>query len=75
MADRVIVTNPVVGICHMQVCCVPDATDEEILQVANRSNPSGTSGGWSRVIRDDGGKDAPVRCESDPSRIHLLLSC
>ncbi len=49
--DRVIVTRPIMGLCAMQVCAVADATDEEILLICNRQNPSGTTAGWSRVVR------------------------
>ena len=48
---RVLVTKPMLGICHMQVCTVADASDEEILRVANRENPVGTERGWCDVIR------------------------
>lgn len=69
--ERVIVTRGMVGICHMQVCTVVNATDEEILAVANRENPSGTSLGWCKVLRDD----APVACDAYPRRRHFLVEC
>ena len=47
--DRVVVTNMWCGIVHMQVCAVEDATDNEILVVCNRKNPSGTTNGWSVI--------------------------
>lgn len=71
--DRVIITQPFVGICHMQVCAVADATDQEILRVCNAKNPSGTTHGWSAVIRD--GDVAPVVCDSYPDRRHFMVSC
>ena len=80
-SKRVLVTRPMVGLCHMQVCSVPDATDAEILQVCNGENPSGTSGGWGTVIRLPAGKDeffqtpGPVPCADDPSRLHMLVGC
>jgi hypothetical protein len=76
--DRVTVTQYMMGLCHMQVCAVPDATDEEILAVCNRENPSGTAGGWSVVRRADDaswGPVGPVQCESDPTRMHFLVAC
>lgn len=75
MSDRVTITNPFVGICHMQLCVVADATDEEILVVANGENPSGTTAGWGRVIRD--GEGAPVPCEGlgGGARLHVLAVC
>jgi len=74
--ERVTVTNPVIGICHMQVCAVADATDKEILEVANRENPSGTRAGWAEVIRASGEfAQGPVDCEKVSGRVHYLLSC
>ncbi len=71
--ERVIVTRPVCGICHMQVCAVADATDEEILKVCNGENPSGTTNGWDAVIRR--GDGAPVVCATYPERRHIMVSC
>ena len=50
---RVEITNMAVGICYMQVCTVLDATDEEILEICNYQNPSGTKQGWTKVIRKE----------------------
>lgn len=78
--NRVEITRPIVGLTRMQVCAVADATDEEILEVCNRENPSGTSNGWSKVIRVEdeySSKDSlPVACLSYPDdRLHFLVSC
>jgi hypothetical protein len=70
---RVIVTRPMIGICHMQACAVSDASDAEILAACNRDNPAGTTNGWSEVVRE--GEGAPVQCESDPARTHFLVVC
>lgn len=70
---RVIITKCMVGIFHMQVCAVADATDEEILAVCNRENPSGTSMGWCQVVRS--GEGAPVNCEQHSGRTHFLAAC
>ena len=79
MTDRVIVTRPMLGPYGMQVCAASDATDEEILAVCNRDNPSGTTNGWGRVYRKDerdgGGFDGPIACADDSSRLHFLVSC
>jgi hypothetical protein len=72
---RVAVSNPVVGIVGMQVCAVLDASDEEILALCNRENPSGTTQGWTTVHREACGPVAPVVCASDATRLHLLVSC
>lgn len=74
--DRVIVTIPFINLFMMQVCTVEDATDAEILAVANRDNPSGTSLGWSKVIREDSKRfEGPVHCQEYPERIHYLVIC
>lgn len=73
LAERVIVTQMMVGICHMQVCCMRDATDDEILDVCNAQNPSGTSCGWASVVRE--GEDKPVVCQQDEGRLHVLVAC
>lgn len=72
---RVIVTRPIYGICHMQVCAVNDARDEELLEIANRENPSGTSLGWAAVVREPE-NCAPKPCADQPTeRTHYLLVC
>ena len=78
--SRVIVTRPVVGLCHMQVCAVNDATDEEILLECNLQNQSGTTNGWSYVCRnvqpDEFWGDAgPKQCAEHSDRIHYLVAC
>ena len=72
---RVDVSRPYVGICHMQACAVKDASDAEILAVCNRENPSGTSLGWTTVIREGAKQQEPVACEQAPERLHFLVSC
>ena len=75
--NRVEVTQPMIGICFMQVCAEWDATDEEILKVANSENPSGTANGWSEVAREnhEDEKMRPVTCENDKNRKHFILIC
>lgn len=72
--DRVIVTVPFCGICYMQVCAAADASDEEVLEVCNRENPSGTTLGWCAVDRSTS-KMGPVTCSDDTNRLHLMVSC
>lgn len=75
---RVIVTKPYLGLLHMQVCVVADATDEEILEVCNRDNRCGTEFGWVTVLRGSTAElaqQAPIACQSNPSRVHLLVRC
>ena len=75
---RVIVTRSFVGLCHMQVCATKDATDDEILDVCNTENPSGTANGWSTVYRNGEwlGQDmSPVKCADDENRLHILVGC
>jgi|LSQX01.1.fsa_nt_gb hypothetical protein len=71
--ERVIVTNPFIGLLYMQVCAAKDVTDEEVLDACNLLNPSGTSLGWCEVKRD--GEGGPVQCADYDDRIHLLVSC
>lgn len=71
--DKVIVTRFAVGICHMQACVIADASDEEILEVCNKENPSGTTNGWTSIIRE--GDGSPVQCASHPERLHILAVC
>lgn len=78
--DRVIVTRSMVGLVFMQVCATADATDEEILEVCNRENPSGTTNGWGTVCRntepdDFWGNTMPVVCKDNPERLHFLVAC
>jgi len=75
--ERVEITRHMIGICHMQVCAVKDATHEEILEVANRENPSGTSQGWTEVLDENYKYEnaRPGPCDDDPDRIHYLLVC
>ena len=78
MMKRVEITNTFASIFHMQVCVEEDCTDEEILAVCNRENPPGTLNGWDRwtlVERDESLVTGPVRCESYPNRLHLLVVC
>ena len=76
--DRVIITKPIVGICHMQVCAHESVTDEEILKKCNQENPSGTTNGWTTVHHTDDefwGKIGPVRCKDYADRKHYMISC
>ena len=76
--DRVIITNPFMGLVGMQVCAVKDATDEEILDVCNSKNPAGTTNGWGTVMRSNDefwGKVAPVQCGDNPDRLHIVVMC
>jgi hypothetical protein len=74
--ERVEVTNGFLGICHMQVCAVADATDDEILEVCDSRNPSGTSNGWCHVIRESEHPNMqPVACKEHPERKHFLVAC
>lgn len=78
MKKRVEVTIPFLGLCFMQVCAVKDATDEEILEVANYENPSGTMNGWVKVAREDNEDRInlwPVDCEEDKDRRHFIIIC
>ena len=78
---KVVVTRPYYGIC-MQVCAAKGATNKQILEECNSSNPSGTSNGWSKVIRtkkdlsdSQDEKYLPVICEDHPDRKHYIVVC
>ena len=83
--EKVIVTRAIIGIYTMQVCAHKDATDDEILAVANRENPSGTQQGWAVVCRrSEDHPDHPavegktlgaVPCADYGDRLHILLTC
>lgn len=74
--ERIEVTRAFAGICHMQVCAVKDATDEEILAESNRKNLCGTAQGWCTVTRDESDPNlSPKICGEDPGRIHFLVGC
>ncbi len=80
--ERVVVTREMIGVCWMSICAVDDATDEEILEVCNRENPSGTTGGWGRVIREktefsslENENIRPVPCSQEQGRTHFIISC
>jgi hypothetical protein len=62
----------------MQVCAIDNASDEAILEVCNKENPSGTTGGWQKVERKstkNWPNIAPVPCDDYPGRTHFLVSC
>lgn len=79
--NRVVITKEIYGPCFMQVCAEFDVTDEEILEVCNRENPSGTDLGWTRVFREDSTfmnepfKSAPVACANHAGRTHFIVVC
>jgi hypothetical protein len=80
--NRIEIIRPMLGICWMVVCAERDATDEEILKVCNAENPSGTTHGWGRVVREDteltnleAENIRPVVCLEDENRLHLIISC
>ena len=73
--DRVMITLPIVGIAHMQVCAVKDATDEEILAKC-AENVAGTQHGWTTVLRqDDKTWNNPIPCFAHPGRVHFFVAC
>ena len=80
--ERVIITKEFVGIFFMAVCAVDEATNEEILEKCNRENPSGTTAGWSSVVRalEPGDESIteehlPQACAEYPDRTHFLVGC
>ena len=79
--NRVVTMQPFFTMIGMRVCACSDATDDEILAHCNRDNPSGTSAGWTSVVRATDGSlfreanKAPVQCADDPTRTHFVVLC
>lgn len=65
------------SILSMQVCVPADWSDEQVLEFAEKENPSGTENGW--VIRKAGatklsGSNATrVICEKHGCNMHIML--
>ena len=73
--NRVVITKPIVGVAHMQVCAVKDATDEEILAKC-AENVAGTQHGWTTVLRQEDKSWGPTPCFADISgRVHFYVMC
>jgi len=79
---KIIVTQPFLNICSMQVCAIKKVTDKEILEVCNTENPSGTRAGWTTVVREiekesmfRTKKHLPVQCQKYPNRLHFIALC
>ncbi len=72
--QRVKITKAILGIVHMQVCAVEDATDEEILEFCNRKNAAGATTVWMKVIREGSeGPFAPAKCKEHEGRTHFVI--
>lgn len=71
--DKIVLLKAFFGIASMVVCADKDATDEEILEFCNSVNPSGTSNGLCEIDRE--GARAPVPCNDDPNRLHIIVNC
>lgn len=60
----------------MQVCVPKGWTDEQVVEFANRENPSGTTAGWA--IRREGdsalaGDPERVDCRGRDGFVHIML--
>jgi hypothetical protein len=83
--QRVMLTGMYAGLFACQVCVVPDATDEEILEACNREDPRTEGFSWVRVIRTqkdidelklrtpDRSSALPGTCVECPPRIHMVV--
>jgi hypothetical protein len=71
--ERMIVTNPMIGIVRMQACVEKECTNEEILAFCNRENPAGTRLGWCEISNDEPWD--PVDCADDSNRKHVIAIC
>jgi hypothetical protein len=66
------------GVLDMQVCVPSYWTDEQIIEFANATNPSGLDAGWH--IRKAGnplldGAPERVTCKENPDMVHIMLDC
>lgn len=77
MMNRIEMTTQFHGLFSMMVCVEADVTDNEILDFCNTVNPSGTSNGWSSVVRNDAEhpRRNPIVCSEDESRLHIIVDC
>jgi hypothetical protein len=77
--EKVIMTRSFINIYTAQVCAEKGLSDEDILREVNISNPSGTSKGWTSVVREvtDVFKEncMPKQCADYPDRMHYLITC
>ena len=70
--NRVVVTKPMMGGYAMQVCAKSEVTDEEILLVCNKDNPSGSTNGWGIVCRKEA-ETGPIQCKDYSDRTHFIV--
>jgi hypothetical protein len=70
--DDVIVTRPMLGLCHMEACVKKGLDDETILREVNKLNPCATTQRWCRIERDEESL-RPVQCEQEADREHLIV--
>lgn len=60
----------------MQLCVPEDFTEAQILEAAERLNPSGTTNGW--ILAKEGdmalkGDPERVPCLAHPEKVHVLV--
>ena len=66
------------GALDMQVCVPSNWTDDEVVDFANRENPSGTANGWGIRKEGDkalGGAHERVECSTRKGFVHIMLDC
>lgn len=75
--EKIMVANPILGICNMIVCCERKMTKREILSFCNSANPSGTRGGWQKIYsqKESDKKMRPVKCDDYENHMHVLVGC
>lgn len=66
------------GILSLQACVPEDWTDEQVLELAEKKNPCGTTNGW--FIRKQGdsllnGSDERVQCAGRKGFVHIMIDC
>jgi hypothetical protein len=59
------------GMLHSQFCVRDTATDEQVVQVANATFPTGISSQWEF----DGEHPGTEPCNRYPNRRHVVVTC
>jgi hypothetical protein len=65
------------GLVAASVCAPKDAPVEDVEAAANAQHPTGIDSVWRKAADATfkGGEPNPCPCNSDPNRLHWLLSC
>lgn len=76
--DDGVVQIVAIGLLYLSVCRNKDLPDDELVRRVNDMFPCGTTAGWclpSAEFIARHPSSAPVGCEDDESREHVILVC